>query len=176
MIEVNVKHIVFDPTSDRHIIILKGQATDRCLAMLLDTQEASAIAIQIQGRPLPRPMTHDLIEAVIRQLGASVNSMIIDSLRGDVFHGKLILDTGQGQVVVDSRPSDAMAIALRTSAPIYVEQTVMREAGLRIDPETGEVYPPEMDGDCGPTEEQESRLDIFRKYLDSLDLDNMEDN
>jgi len=136
MIEVNIESIGISPMNYQRVVLLKEQAGERYLPIWIGPAEADAIAVKLQGVDVPRPLSHDLLWSVIGTLKASVNSIIINDLRDDTFYGRIILNTGDGQVEVDARPSDALALAIRARAPIFAEDAVLDEAAILIDRES----------------------------------------
>jgi len=143
MIEVAINSIGISPMNYQRVVILKEQAGERYLPIWIGPAEADAIAIKLQSVDVPRPLSHDLLWSVIRSLKASIDSVVINELRDDTFYGRIILNAREGQVEIDSRPSDALALAVRAGAPIFAENTVLDKAGLLIDKETGQATPQE---------------------------------
>jgi len=115
-------------------LILKAKETERYLPIWIGPAEADAISIILQGVQLQRPLTHDFLCTVIEKLGARVKSVIIDKLEDSTFHAKVILVTGNSEIDIDCRPSDAVAVAVRAKAPIFVDDEVLDRVG--IDTET----------------------------------------
>jgi len=131
MIRVNLDKIIFYPPSKGYAIILKEIGGNRQLPVIVGVFEAQSIALALQGVKMPRPMTHDLFVRVLTQLGASVQEVVINDLIDGTFYAKITLKNKHDQFLVhiDSRPSDAIAIALRVDADIIVSESVMEEAG-----------------------------------------------
>lgn len=127
-VQMEVKGLVLDPSSNAPIIILKDLASRLFLPIWIGVFEANAIAIQIEGVEPPRPLTHDLFHSVLEELGARVNRVLISDLRENTFFAQLFLDIDSREVSIDSRPSDAIALALRSSAPIFVLSAVLESA------------------------------------------------
>ncbi len=125
---ISVSEIGYQP-----MVILKEKDKERYLPIWIGLAEANAIGIILEGIHMPRPLTHDLLCSVANVVGANVNSIIINNLRNNTFYAKIILSVNWKQIEVDSRPSDAIAIALRVGAPIYVEEAVLDKAGLQLD-------------------------------------------
>ncbi len=163
MLEVTVKAIQVSLVSPHRLILLKEIERERYLPIWIGACESEAIAMRLQGITPPRPMTHDLLLNLIRELGASLEFVIVTALRNDTFYAQLALTRDEAPLFVDSRPSDAIALAVRAAVPIYVEDEVMQEVGIT----------PEIDllGGNGGAEDEE--LEIFRRFLDGLDLDNL---
>lgn len=117
-------------------LVLKAKETEKYLPVWIGSSEGDAIATIVQDIHNPRPLTHDFVCAVIETLGATVESVIIDRLQDNMFHAKVILATDKGETGIDCRPSDAVAVAVRVGAPIFVDNEVLDRAG--IDTETDE--------------------------------------
>jgi hypothetical protein len=129
--------VPFDYANHVCAVILKEIKGERYLPMYIGGHDADAIVIKLQHLVPPRPLTHDFLCAVIRSLGASVKNVIITSLKNDCFYAKTVLDY-EGQLIeVDCRPSDAFSIAVRSGAPIFANEEVLREVSVRLDPITG---------------------------------------
>ncbi len=127
-IQMEVKGLMLDPTSNLPIVILRDEATNSFLPIWIGVFEANAIALRIEGVETPRPMTHDLMRSFLEDLGAEVTRILISDLRENTFFAEIHLSIGQRDLTVDSRPSDALALALRAEAPIFVRQTVLDKA------------------------------------------------
>jgi len=174
MIEMSIDSIRVSMMNYQRVVILKEKDADRYLPIWIGPAEADAIAIKLQGVTPPRPLTHDLLESIINNLGASVNSIIVSDLQNDTFYAKLIINVNGEQLELDSRPSDAMAIAIRAEAPIYVEEKVLDRAGILIDHETGKPMPQGKDRKGASTEEELRSLSAFRDFIDSLNLEDLD--
>jgi len=125
MIKMKVAGVTLDPVSNAPIIILKDSKDEKTLPIWIGIFEASSIAIKLEGIHTPRPLTHDLLRSVIESLNAKVVRIVINDLKDNVFYAKIHIRIGRRVVQVDSRPSDAIALALRTDSPIYVEEKVI---------------------------------------------------
>lgn len=125
---VRIAAIAVDPTSNTPVIILRDAEERYSIPIWVGVLEASAIHLHLEGAELPRPMTHDLMKSMMEQLGARVTSVLISDLRDNTFFAEIHLARGDGEIVIDSRPSDAIAIAIRCDAPIYVADEVARQA------------------------------------------------
>jgi Uncharacterized conserved protein len=150
---VNELHVVgvrVELPQNQPIVLLKETSGDRYLPIWIGTVEASAIAFEQQGVRPTRPMTHDLLRDVITALGARLESVHITDLRDGIFYAELVFPGG---VRVSSRPSDAIALALRSGASIYGEEAVLAEAGIPI------------------PDEQEDEVEKFREFLDTISPD-----
>ena len=127
-IEMNIKGLMIDPITNMPIIILRDQEGQRILPIWVGVFEANAIALQIENVQTPRPMTHDLLKNVIQDLSAQVERIVVTELKENTFYAVIHLRSDGAAVVVDARPSDAIALALRASAPIFVEESVIASA------------------------------------------------
>jgi uncharacterized protein len=128
-LEVEIRGLILDPVSNTPIVILKKPGENLFLPIWIGVFEANAIALQLEGVQTPRPMTHDLLRAVIEKLGARLEEVVVHSLVDSTFHAMLALrDARGGLIELDARPSDAIALALRCQVPIRVADSVFREA------------------------------------------------
>jgi len=127
-VEMKVRGLALDPMSNMPIIILRDEDDKRSLPIWVGIFEANAIALELEKIPTPRPMTHDLIKNILESLEARVTKVVVTDLRDNTFFAVLHLQIGDHEYQVDSRPSDAIALALRVAAPIYVDEEVVRKA------------------------------------------------
>jgi bifunctional DNase/RNase len=179
MIEMTIDSIRVSLMNYQRVVILKEKSSDRYLPIWIGPAEADAIAVKLQGVSVPRPLTHDLLNSVIDTLGAIVNSIIVNDLKNDTFYAKLILDVDGKQVEVDSRPSDALALAVRTGVPIFAEESVLDKAGILLDSETGKPIFEEADEADGKQhrvndEEMKKKMSAFYDFINTLDLDDFD--
>jgi len=128
-IEVKIRALMMDPNSGTPIIILKDVNSETMLPIWVGAYEANAIALEIEQVPTPRPMTHDLIKNVLEGINASVTRVVVNDLRDSTFYATISLSLQGKEFHIDSRPSDAIAVALRVKAPIYVTLDVIERAG-----------------------------------------------
>jgi hypothetical protein len=174
MIEMTIDSIRVSLMNYQRVVILKEKVADRYLPIWIGPAEADAIAVKLQGVNVPRPLTHDLLRAVVDALGATVNSVVVCDLKNDTFYAKIILNVDGGRMEVDSRPSDALALAVRVEAPIFVEESVLDKAGILLDKETGKPLAEEdkeLEGKGkGVSEDEIKRMSAFRAFIDTLDL------
>ncbi len=129
MIEMKVQGLVFDSETNQSIVILKEEASGRTLPIWVGIFEANAITMGIEHTWTPRPMTHDLLKNIIDGLQASVRKIMVTELRSNTFYAIVLLESEGRLIEIDSRPSDAIALALRTQAPIFVAEKVLESAG-----------------------------------------------
>ena len=133
-IEMKIKGLVVDPISKMPIVVLENPATDQILPIWIGVFEANAIALTIENIPTPRPMTHDLIKSVLLRLKIEVDRVVVTDVRNNTFYANIHCRHEGRELVIDSRPSDAIALALRMRSPIYVDEEVVRRAhGLKLD-------------------------------------------
>ncbi len=180
MIEMTIDSIRVSLMNYQRVVILKEKMAERYLPIWIGPAEADAIAVKLQGVTVPRPLTHDLLNSVIDALGASISSIIVCDLKNDTFYAKIILSVDGGEMEVDSRPSDALALAVRVGVPIYAEDEVLDKAGILIDQETGKpAYQEKEEGEAGGegrkvSEEELKRMSAFYDFINTLDLEDFE--
>jgi hypothetical protein len=129
-VEVRIRGLTLDPATSMPIVVLKDIASDTVMPIWVGIFEANAIAIELEKIAVPRPMTHDLTRNLIRHLNARLERVVISELKDDTFFATLWLRQGDDPMVLDARPSDAIALALRADCPIYVTEQVMQAAKL----------------------------------------------
>lgn len=168
MIETVVESIRVSLVSQHRVVILKETDGPRHLPIWIGPFEAEAIAMELQGMGSPRPLTHDLLKSIITEMGGQVSRILVTDLNRDVFYARIVLDVNGRALEIDSRPSDAIALAVRVKAPILVEDDVMSRAGV-VFSEEGE---PEAASET--TEVNDEKLSIFRDFVNSLDLDDLD--
>ncbi len=166
MVEVTIDSIRVSLMSQHRVVILKDVDSERYLPIWIGPCEADAITVTLQEVEVPRPLTHDLLRNVVTTLGGEVERVIISDLRNEVFYARIVMEAGGKHLEIDSRPSDALALAVRLRVPVYIEDTVMEKAGVH--PEE------EMDGEGAAAGGDDSKLDVFKDFVDSLDLDDLE--
>jgi len=170
MIEVIIDSIRVSLMSQYRIVILKDTNSDRYLPIWIGPCEADAITIELQEMPPQRPLTHDLLKSMIRELGGKVVHILINDLRHDVYYARIVIDLGGKQVEVDSRPSDAIALAVRTKVPIFVAETVMERHSIEPEEDVERSL-----GEAPKEEVDEDRLSAFKDFVNTLDLDDLDD-
>ena len=137
MVEMTIDSIRVSLMNYQRVVILKEKGTNRYLPIWIGPAEADAIAVKLQNVELSRPLTHDLLQSVISTLGASVDYIVVSGLKEDTFYARLALSVDGVKLDIDSRPSDALALAVRVGAPIYAEESVLEKAGIILEEETG---------------------------------------
>ncbi|MFA5224793.1 MAG: bifunctional nuclease family protein [Candidatus Omnitrophota bacterium] len=128
MVEMELSKIVIDEKRHDQLIVLKEKGGTRVLPIVIGLNEASAIKLKISGVNPPRPLTHDLIYIILKDLNASIEKVIIDKLEETTFHAKIVVKTASGDSkIIDARPSDSVALAVRFHAPIFVEEAIIKQ-------------------------------------------------
>jgi len=155
LVEMQIKGLMLDPITNVPIVILRDADGQRVLPIFVGPAEANAIALQIENLAPPRPMTHDLLRDVVGALGVTVSRVIISDLKAGTYYAYLELRQGDDVVLVDARPSDALALAARTRAPIFVRSEVLDQ---------------EKAVDVATDQADQDRL---QRWLESLDPDDM---
>ena len=130
LVEMVVESVRVHMLSSRHVVILKETARDRYLPIWIGPWEASAIAMKLQGLTPERPLTHDLFASTLEELGARIDRVVISELADETFHARILLERDGRTVEVDARPSDALALAVRSKVPIYAAEAVLEQAAL----------------------------------------------
>lgn len=166
MVEVSVESVRINLATSQRVVILKDAQADRYLFIWIANPEAYSIAMELQGTSSPRPLTHDLLKTVITELGGKLSSIIISDLIDDIFYARLVLDADGRHVEIDSRPSDAIALAVRMKVPIYVSENVMEQAGVTVQEGV------DLDEAHSAAHEQTiaaDNLDVYRDFINTLD-------
>ena len=180
MVEMTIDSIRVSLMNYQRVVILKEKMAERYLPIWIGPAEADAIAVKLQGVTVPRPLTHDLLRSVIDSLGATIDSILVTELKNDTFYAKIILNVDGGQMEIDSRPSDALALAVRAEVPIYAEEMVLDKAGILLDKEAGKLIPreTEMGGAEGKgdkvSEEETRKMSAFYDFINTLDLEDFD--
>jgi len=153
MIEMKVEGLVFDPLTNTPIIILKDKEGEKSLPIWVGYPEATAIALQMETVVTPRPMTHDLIKNLLTGINVDVSHICVNDLKDNTFYAVISINTDRGVIEIDSRPSDAIAVALRVEAPIFVTTKVLDNA---------------KDFELNISQEQIDKEDQFKKWIDNV--------
>jgi bifunctional DNase/RNase len=166
MVEMTIDSIRVSLMNYQRVVILKEKGTNRYLPIWIGPAEADAIAVKLQNIELSRPLTHDLLQSVISTLGASVDYIVVSGLKEDTFYAKLALSIDGVKIDIDSRPSDALALAVRVGAPIYAEESVLEKAGITLEEEAAKSISE------GKVDEQEMKgLSAYKDFINTLDLE-----
>lgn len=153
MRQLDVVGIRIDDNRNQTLVLLREVSGDRVLPIWIGPAEAAAIAYAQQGVVPPRPLTHDLMRDLVTALGRSVSQVRITELRDGIFYAVLDLTGGSSQVEVSARPSDAIALALRTGSPIFGADEVLEAAGIELEEDT---------------DDEEHEVELFRDFLDNV--------
>jgi hypothetical protein len=174
MVEVVIDSIRVSLMSQQRIVILREVNAERYLAIFIGVFEAEAITLALQEVELARPLTWDLLKNVFTALNARVQRVEVVALRDDTFYGNIVAEVNGHTLNIDSRPSDALALAVRTRVPIMVARSVMDAAGIIPEEDLQETdqLKPEKKAESEP-EPGEERLSVFEDFLEKLDLGNV---
>ncbi len=171
MIEVIIDSIRVSLMSQHRVVVLKDNSNERYLPIWIGPCEAEAITVKLQELPSPRPLTHDLLRSVIREMGGKIAHILISDLRQDVYYARIVIEVAGEQIEIDSRPSDAIALAVRAAVPLFVNESVMDKAAREPD----EDIEKESVSENGTDKNDEKRLSAFADFVDTLDLDDLDD-
>jgi hypothetical protein len=161
MVEVQLRAVQVDLQSNTPVLLLQeSDGLGRTLPIFIGAPEATAIAFALQGMDTPRPMTHDLIRDLIEEMGAGVVRVVVTELRASTYYAEIVLTHDKGEHPVSARPSDAVAVAVRTGAPLFVADEVMDDEGI--------LLPVEEDDDGEETDNPDELVGEFRHFLDSI--------
>lgn len=174
--ELTIESIRLSLMNYQRVVILREKDSDRYLPIWIGPAEADAIAVRLQDVSVARPLTHDLLRNLIEQLGGRVAYIVVNDLSNDTFFARIVLDLNGETLEVDSRPSDAIALAVRVDVPIYAEETVLDRAGVILDEEgqvreDGEGAEPRKAVDPAELE----RLGAFKDFIAGLDLSDFDE-
>ena len=150
MVRMKVKVVGIDQHTMMPVVVITDAEERGFIPILIGPAEANAITIQMEGIKPPRPITHDLLKNILDGFGAKVSRVVITELKDETYYARIYLKTGKGEIDIDARPSDAIALALRTDAPIFISEEVAAKAMV--------IH----------KEEEDTELEEFRKFLDSV--------
>jgi bifunctional DNase/RNase len=177
MIETVVESIRVNLVTQNRVVMLKEVNGERHLPIWIGEFEASAIAMELQGLAAPRPLPYDLMKSMITDMGGNVDRILVTDLAQDVFYARIVIAVNGESVEIDSRPSDAIALAVRTRSPIMVEDSVMERAGVSLDgagDDDEDVKGDQPGPESTPAAIDEERLSVFRDFINTLDLDDFD--
>jgi bifunctional DNase/RNase len=164
MIRVTIDSIRVSLISPHRIVVLREEDGERYVPIWVGPNEAEALSINLRGTEVPRPLTHDLLKQMVEALDATVSHILISDLREEVFYATIVIEADGRVVEVDARPSDAINLAARTSAAIFVSERVLDAAGVM----------PEASLESDGAEDED--LSVFADFVESLDLDDLGDD
>ncbi len=167
-IEMVIDSIRVSQMNYQRVIILREKEGERYLPCWIGPAEADAIAVKMQGVRVPRPLTHDFTCAAIDALGGSVQSVIINKLENDTFYAKVVLKSDSGQMEIDCRPSDALAVAVRKGVSVFTDDKVLKKAGILLDEETGKPFEPSSEEVPAGQQLSKGRLEVFSESAQDI--------
>ena len=174
MRELEIESIRVRQETQQRAVVLRVKDSDLFLPIFVGHFEVEAIRLKLMDVEVQRPMTHDLLDDVIGNLGGSVKSIVVSELRDDTFYAKILVDYNNTIIEIDSRPSDAIALAVRTNAPIYAEDDVVDKAGVNLDAEVEEAKAtPNNRQQTAVDEDELQSLSAFTDFIDTLDLEDL---
>lgn len=177
MIEVIIDSIRVHLMAPQRVVVLKQVNTERYLTIWVGPYEAEAITVALQEIEKVRPLTHDLLKNVFGAFNARVMRVEIIKLQDNIFYGNIVAEADGQEINVDSRPSDAIAIAVRSHVPIFVHSSVMEAAGIVPEQDMPETTAPQKyDAPAPLSDEASDRLSVFKDFIDKLDIDNPDKN
>jgi bifunctional DNase/RNase len=154
LVKCVVDSVRINLANNSRVVILKDSKIERYLLIWIGEDVSYAIASELQGAHYERPLTHDLLHAIVDRLGGEITEIVINNLENDVFYALVTLQQGETTLQIDSRPSDAIALAVRVGAPIYVEEDVLAQAAVTV----------------SAPQEDEDKLGVFRDFVNQLDF------
>ncbi len=158
--KMEVAGVTVDPATKAPILVLRDEEMGRTVPIWIGIFEATAILSRLERVTPPRPMTHDLLKNVLESLGGRLEKVIIHDLRDNTYIAKLIIEVGDKLIEIDSRPSDAVALALRTESPVYMEEEIIEKSKVSVERVEGE-----FEGKEGESEEDKER---WKKILEDM--------
>ncbi len=172
MLELEIESIRVRQETQQRAVVLKVKDSDLYLPIFIGQFEVEAIRFKLMNVEVERPMTHDLLGSVIDDLGGTIHSIVVSELKNDTFFAKIVIDTNGTLIEIDARPSDALALAVRSEVPIYAEDDVVEKAGVSLDFERENSS--DEEGEEGQVNEEELKnLSAFTDFIDSLDLEDI---
>ncbi|MDC0035674.1 bifunctional nuclease family protein [Chloroflexi bacterium] len=172
MLELEIESIRVRQETQQRAVVLKVKNSDLYLPIFIGQFEVEAIRFKLMDVEVQRPMTHDLLGSIIGDLGGTVHSIVVSELKNDTFYAKIVIDSDGTLIEIDARPSDALALAVRSEVPIYAEDEVVEKAGVSLDSENQD--PSKEDGEENQVNEEElESLSAFTDFIDSLDLEDI---
>ena len=172
MLELEIESIRVRQETQQRAVVLKVKDSDLYLPIFIGQFEVEAIRFKLMGVEVQRPMTHDLLGSIIGDLGGTIHSIVVSELKNDTFFAKIVIDSNGTLIEIDARPSDALALAVRSEAPIYAEDEVVEKAGVSLEFEEQDLTDEKTEGNEVNEEELES-LSAFTDFIDSLDLEDI---
>lgn len=177
MVEVVIDSVRVSLMSPQRVVVLRQVDEERFLPIWVGPYEAEAITVALQEIEMIRPLTHDLLKSLFNTFNARVSRVEIIALREEIFFGNIVAEVDGSEINIDSRPSDAIALAVRANVSIFVHHTVMEEAGMVPEKDMGGEEKPPLDETAGATggDDGGDRLSIFEDFIDKLDMGKLDD-
>jgi bifunctional DNase/RNase len=184
MMELVIDSIRVSLLNHQRVVILKQKDVDRYLPIWIGPPEADAIAVRLQDVSVPRPLTHDLLNNAIRDLGGTIDHIVVSSMENDTYYATIVVNQNDKMVEIDARPSDALALAVRAQVQIYAAPEVMEKCGVRLDEDGQQAFvgeeteivdapaPRKAGGPMG--HEEREKLSAFADFIETLDLGDMD--
>jgi len=173
MIRVTVDSIRVSLLTQNRVVVLREADSRRCLPIWIGPFEADAIALALQGYEPLRPLTHDLLKSVFSELGATITHIVVNDIDDNTFFARIVVEHGSHKIEIDARPSDAIALAVRTDVPIYVEPHVLERAGTTTEEEDNATIEEPAAEEQEPATDEEG-LSPFREFINTLNFDDEE--
>ena len=161
-VHMELSRIIISEINDQQVIYLKEVDGERSFPILIGIFEATSIDRRVKNFHTPRPLTHDLLSKFIAELGGVISHVLVNDLRDDTYYARIVMGVDGETIEIDSRPSDAMALAVRADVPIFVDEEVMEKASITPEDDQGD--------------EESEDLSAFRDFVNTLDLDDIEDD
>src|SRR5512136_913204 len=175
MVEMSVDSIRVSVMNSQRVGILKETHSDRYLPIWSGPAEADAIAVKLPGISVPRPLTHDLLFSILNALGAKIKSIFVNDLQNDTFFARIYVTANGKEIGIDSRPSDAIAIAVRAKVPIYAAEEVLDKAGIVFDSSGKPMHTHGEDEKQGISDDELRKLSAFTDFINTLDMKDLGD-
>lgn len=173
MREMSIESVRLSLQNYQRVVILREKDASRYLAIWIGPAEADAIVVRLQDVQVARPLTHDLLRNVIEEFGGRIQHILLNDLANDTFFARIVMDVNGQAMEIDSRPSDAIALAVRVKAPIYADESVLERAGILLDEESGEGGGEPSTRPVDPAELE--RLGAFKDFIEGLDLSDFDE-
>ena len=178
MIEMSIESVRVSMQNLNRVVILREKESERYLVIWIGPAEAEAIAMRLGDVSPPRPQTHDLLRNLIESLGGAVSHVLVNDIQNDTYFARIVVQVNGKAVEIDSRPSDAIALAVRAEVPVYVDETVLERAGILLDKEApgseGALAAAHNEPVSRTNPEEIEKMSAFRDFIESLDLDDFE--
>jgi bifunctional DNase/RNase len=179
VIEMSIESVRVSMQNLNRVVILREKESERYLVIWIGPAEAEAIAMRLGDVSPPRPQTHDLLRNLIESLGGVVTHVLVNDIQNDTYFARIAVQTDGRTVEIDSRPSDAIALAVRAGVPVYVEESVLERAGILLDKEAQEAGEEALatannEPVSRTNPEEIEKMSAFRDFIESLDLDDFE--